>query len=303
MPSPHLDSKLRDLQLLLCADTYFSLFVTCISIVLCCHWFACVWGLQASFNRSGSWLGSSGYCVLLGGGVPPAGVTNPSPKLSSAEVAAFHAACPPEKTCYSEDCDAGKGLCRSVYSCEPSGSTYVYALYWSVMTISSVGYGDVSASAFNTVEQLICVFMMLCGGMLWSYLIGTFCGIAAVLTPGVKEFRDLMSALNCFMQVHNLPDMMRIKLREYIHESAHLMRAKRENEMLGYLSRQMHSEVSWFVNRVWLERVWYLRTSDLSSDASSMRSVLLDLSCRLKAVVFPPGELCPAGLMYIVARG
>jgi hypothetical protein len=41
------------------------------------------------------------------------------------------------------------------------------------MTITSVGYGDITATPFNTVEQYICSVLILFGGMLWGYLIGT----------------------------------------------------------------------------------------------------------------------------------
>ena len=32
---------------------------------------------------------------------------------------------------------------------------YIYSLYFSIMTITSVGYGDVSASTFNAFEQIM----------------------------------------------------------------------------------------------------------------------------------------------------
>jgi hypothetical protein len=298
--------------------TRLSLAVTCTLIVLCCHWFSCLWGLQASFNRRQSWLSATGYCTVAAEGA-----------LDTLEVEALLVGCTEGKQCHKSDCNPVDGggagaagntaagavgsdgtrsggiMCGAVLQCENAGMIYAYSLYWSVMTITSVGYGDVAASAFNAPEQIICTLMMLASGILWSHLIGTFCGLAASLAPGVKEFRELISGLNAFMVAHNLPPKMRFKLREYMHESAHLMRSRRETQVLGYLSRQMHAEVSWFVHRVWLERVWYLRTSksDLSSDADSMRNLLLDLSCCLRAAVFPPGEKCNAGLMYIISRG
>ena len=41
---------------------------------------------------------------------------------------------------------------------------YIYSLYFSIMTITSVGYGDVSATAFNVWEQIICCLIMLISG-------------------------------------------------------------------------------------------------------------------------------------------
>lgn len=69
--------------------------------------------------------------------------------------------------------------------------------------------------------------MMVVGGMLWGYLIGTFCSVAAQMTPHVREFREHLSALNSFMDTHSLPHLMRFKLREYMHQSIHLVLARR----------------------------------------------------------------------------
>ena len=45
---------------------YLELFsVTCL-IVGISHWWACVWGMQASFDPLNSWLGAKGYCVAWG---------------------------------------------------------------------------------------------------------------------------------------------------------------------------------------------------------------------------------------------
>jgi len=282
--------------------TYLSLVTTCVSILLTCHWFACIWGLQASFNRLGSWLGATYYCIPLnttssGRGTvkgteafPFAGTEIPLARFDE-----MMATCAPGKFCYA-DCTGN--LCRNACECEAPINIYVYALYWSVMTTTSVGYGDIAASPFNVSEQLVCTLMMLVGGMLWGHLIGTFCGIAAQLSPDLRIFRDHLSGLNAFMRNHSLPHAMRFKLREYMHQSVHLMHAKRDNDVLRYLSRQMQLEVAWFVHRVWLERVWYL-----DSEKPTSRVVLLDLAARLRAGVFPPGELCPPGQMYVVSRG
>ena len=64
------------------------------------------------------------------------------------------------------------------------------------MTITSVGYGDIVPDSMNWAEQLICSAIMLISGMLWGYLIGTFCGLAAALSPSVQAFRADLSSLN-----------------------------------------------------------------------------------------------------------
>merc|ERR1719217_757453 len=47
-----------------------------------------------------------------------------------------------------------------------SGDIYVASLYWSVMTITSIGYGDITPVRFE--EYLLCVIFMLCGAISWA---------------------------------------------------------------------------------------------------------------------------------------
>ena len=60
------------------------------------------------------------------------------------------------------------------------------------MTITSIGYGDVSAAPYNAAEQIVCTSLMLLSGILWGYVIGTFCGAIANLSPQTYEFRRNM---------------------------------------------------------------------------------------------------------------
>ena len=57
------------------------------------------------------------------------------------------------------------------------GECYVAAMYWSIMTITTIGYGDVPAQ--STPERaVVCVCMLLGAGM-FAYVVGSVCGIIA----------------------------------------------------------------------------------------------------------------------------
>jgi hypothetical protein len=74
---------------------------------------------------------------------------------------------------------------------------YVAALYFSLMTITSIGYGAMLPE--NTFERLVCTLMMLFSSMLWCYVIGTASGIAATLDPDGLRFHENLDHLNLFM--------------------------------------------------------------------------------------------------------
>ena len=265
---------------------YLSIFSTTVSMLITSHWFACIWGAQATFDPINSWLRATEYCVPWPNETAYLELT-----FEAGEVLMAAGGCPADRVCA---VGSGGGM-----ACMPPAQMYSYSIYWSVATISSVGYGDITATPFNMPEQILATtMMMLVGGMIWSQLIGTFCGVAASLSPGVQEFRGTLSQLNAFMASMELPDLMRYKLREYMYEAVHLTHAERNNALLSRLSRKMQYEVSWHINSPWLSRVWYLVDSD-----GSKGEVLIELASKLKARVYPPGEPCAPGSMYIVSRG
>jgi len=257
---------------------YLSLLSTTVVMFAVCHWFACLWGLQASFYRMSSWMGAKDYCVEWG---------------DANETIAMSLECPAGKECDLGRCEAG--VCEGGMACEGIWLMYSYSLYWSVMTVTSVGYGDVAATAFNPVEQLLCSVLMLLGGFVWSAVVATFCGLTTNMGPSTQAFRATLSQLNEFMSEYDMPALTRFRLREYIHESQHLRNGIAQAKLQSMLSPAMRGEVAWHMHCVWLERIWYFKGVEME--------LLIALAPRMKPAVFPPNELCPTGAMYIVHRG
>lgn len=261
---------------------YMSVVNISFSILIACHWIACFWGLQASFHPLSSWYYSKEYCIEWGNETQ---AVSEAMKLEG---------CPAGRP----NCDIGfcdGETCSDGYACVPSWNMYCYSLYFALMTITSVGYGDIVPDKYNAVEQLICSFIMLVSGMMWGYLIGTFCGLAASLSPSVQAFREDLSALNSMMTIYALPNELRYRLREYIHETQHLRNTVARNALLNKLSPAMQGEVQLLVNQKWISRIWFLASAEVE--------LLIELSFSLSALVFPPREFCPSGFMYIVQRG
>ena len=59
------------------------------------------------------------------------------------------------------------------WTCLPSGRMYAAAIYWSVMSITSIGYGDIAATPRNHYEMYWASFLMLLCGVCWSQVLAT----------------------------------------------------------------------------------------------------------------------------------
>jgi len=261
--------------------SYMTLMSISTVIFLTCHWIACIWGLQAMFNPLNSWTTQKAYCKPWG-----------DPDQAVAELMLTNGSCSDGWFCEVGDCDGG--VCVDGYTCASALDLYVFSLYFSVMTITSVGYGDVTATPFNVTEQIVTVVIMLATGMLWGYLIGIFCTMAAP-APTVQAFRDDLSALNSFMVQYGLDSQTRFRLREYMHETIHLKNQEAHKGLIQKLSPAMQGEVSLLINQRTIGRVWYLQKAEVE--------VLIHLAAKLKPMVFAPLELCPSGFLYVLQKG
>ena len=198
----------------------------------------------------GTWTGQKGYCVPHGPADGP---------------------CPEGNTCDLEE----------EWSCVSAADQYLYSLYWAIATVTSIGYGDVVATPLKFVEQLICVCMMLSGSLLFAYLVGSFCGLAANLSPDVVSFRQDLTELNRFLAQNSIPNQLRYRLREYMHQTVTLRRAHTSNRLLNELAPKLRNEVALTINRKWLQKI------DLLAEGCE-EAIVLELAFSLHLQVFPP---------------
>lgn len=232
-----------------------SLFKCIFGMLLLSHWFACVWGMQATFSADplNTWLGSAGdYCI--------------------------------------EDRNATSGL-----ACKGPFHLYIPALYWAVMTLTSIGYGDIAATPGNTMEQLAATLIMVAGSMGWGLVLGIIVSNLSNLDPEGDAFTNTMSELNRMMVREGLPDALRIRLRTYFHQTQHIRATAKRTELLKLMSPTLRSVVAWEVNKEWLSHVWFLADAPLA--------LMVQLSMKLYPSVLAPAEIAPVGPLYIVNRG
>jgi hypothetical protein len=251
--------------------TVLSLLQNTLSTFIVAHWMACVWSLQARLvdDPMTSWLGAKQLCVPISLPHPPppgAGPGGGTPVTAEANV-----------------------VCQSI------GMIYSNAFYWAVMTITSIGYGDIAASSQNTLELWVASALMLVSGMLWAQTVGAFCGIITTLQPDVAAFRTTMDKLNRYMAAEGFPDEMRLKLREYFHHQKIVRSAEAQRELLVKMSPGLQGEVAWQVHSKWLGSVKLLK--------HTQRQFLVELAVNLQAMVFAPGDLAPNGFLYVVYDG
>uniref|UniRef100_A0A162A192 Potassium channel n=1 Tax=Daucus carota subsp. sativus TaxID=79200 RepID=A0A162A192_DAUCS len=158
---------------------------------------------------------------------------------------------------------------------------YVTSIYWSITTLTTVGYGDLHAQ--NTGEMIYDIFYMLFNLGLTAYLIGNMTNLVVHGTSKTRQFRDTIQAASSFAHRNRLP----VRLQDQM--LAHLCLKFRtdseglqQQETLDTLPKAIRSSISHFLFYTLVDKVYLFR--GVSND------LLFQLVSEMKAEYFPPKE-------------
>ncbi|RHZ24734.1 hypothetical protein DYB37_000022 [Aphanomyces astaci] len=179
---------------------------------------------------------------------------------------------------------------------------YVVSLYWSVMTIGTVGYGDVQPK--TDFERCICIGCMLCGGGTYAYIIGAVCGLVASMDEAETEFNQQMDHLNVYMNKEKVPRDMKVKLREYFLHSRDLLQHKYFSHVIATLSPGLRGLISVYTNGEWANNIYFFNGGPYDEHVRFVTAI----TQQLKAELYPPNENIvdlgdPTDKMYIISKG
>ncbi|KAK7352736.1 hypothetical protein VNO80_18164 [Phaseolus coccineus] len=164
---------------------------------------------------------------------------------------------------------------KSIYS------RYVTSIYWSIVTLTTVGYGDLHP--VNTKEMVFDIFYMMFNLGLTAYLIGNMTNLIVQGTSRTRTYRDNLQAATDFAHRNQLP----IRLQEQM--LAHLFMKYRtdleglqQQEIIDSLPKAIRSSISDYLFTSLLEKVYLFH--GVSSD------LLFQLVSEMRVEYFPPKE-------------
>ena len=132
----------------------------------------------------------------------------------------------------------GGWVCREGMMDSGEGLNYVASLYWAFSTLTTVGYGDISARTSS--EQAFSMIMMLMGVSWYAYVVGSMSTIMSSFDRQNKQVREKMLAVNTFIMDAKLEPELAIQVRSYFEYSL----SKRNNGLSTYDADEILSELS-----------------------------------------------------------
>ncbi|XP_072993104.1 potassium channel AKT1-like [Typha latifolia] len=158
---------------------------------------------------------------------------------------------------------------------------YVTSMYWSITTLTTVGYGDLHPE--NTREMIFDIFYMLFNLGLTAYLIGNMTHLVVHGTSRTRKYRDTIQAATGFAQRNQLP----VQLQEQMISHLSLKfrtdsEGLQQQETLDALPKAIRSSISHFLFYNLVQRVYLFQ--GISDD------LLFQLVSEMRAEYFPPRE-------------
>ncbi|KAI0529361.1 hypothetical protein KFK09_001909 [Dendrobium nobile] len=156
---------------------------------------------------------------------------------------------------------------------------YISALYWSITTMTTVGYGDLHA--VNITEMIFNIFYMLFNLGLTAYLIGNMTNLVVEGTRRTMEFRNNIQAASNFVCRNHLPPRLKQQILAYM-----CLRFKAESLNQQHLLDQLPNSIRKNI----CEQLFLPTVKDVYLFKGITREMLLLLVTQMKAEYIPPKE-------------
>mmetsp|Transcript_46735 Transcript_46735/g.89250 ORF Transcript_46735/g.89250 Transcript_46735/m.89250 type:complete len:630 (+) Transcript_46735:135-2024(+) len=158
---------------------------------------------------------------------------------------------------------------------------YVASLYWSTMTVTTIGYGDVVPSTL--IEKWFVVVVMLIGGVIFGYIIGAVSNVVQQTSAKENEHQMAMNDLKLFLVDLKLPGSLQKEIKLFFERLHNSIDVDTYHYYTDLLSPALKAKLLLYMNKSWIMRVPHFK--DVSQD------FIVQVAEILTRHLFPPKEV------------
>lgn len=179
-------------------------------------------------------------------------------------------------------------------NCYYPSEIYFASIYWSVMTLTSIGYGDIVP--VNRAEHIFVIFCMVMGGVCWAYILGSICASASNLNPAKAEFQRTMDDLNRFMARRGIDFDMQERFRAYFINARSAVHESKAQHLMERMSPALAAECVAASHPHLRHKVFFLKNCS--------RSFMVSVVAKFRTETFGPSEsTMRTQTMMVLQRG
>ncbi|XP_067432475.1 potassium voltage-gated channel subfamily H member 4 isoform X2 [Thunnus thynnus] len=164
-------------------------------------------------------------------------------------------------------------------------SSYIAALYFTLSSLTSVGFGNVCANTDS--EKIFSICTMLVGALMHALVFGNVTAIIQRMYSRRSLYHTRMKDLKDFICVHRLPQQLKQRMLEYFQTTWSVNNGIDANELLHDFPDELRADIAMHLNKDILQ---------LPVFKGASRGCLRSLSLHIKTSFCVPGE-------YLIRQG
>lgn len=157
---------------------------------------------------------------------------------------------------------------------------YVKSLYWTVTTITTVGYGDITPN--STWQTLYALLVEIIGVGAYGYLIGKLATHLNKRDPAKNKYLTNLENLSTLVKLRKVPKNLQKRLHEYYAYSFRQKHGFDESRFLEGLPESLNMELSIALKKDAIEKIPLFENQD--------ENFLEEVALHLKPTISTPGD-------------
>jgi voltage-gated potassium channel len=130
---------------------------------------------------------------------------------------------------------------------------YVRSLYWTITTMTTVGYGDISPG--RTAEYLLASIIMLMGASVYAFIIGGIASLLGSLQAAKNSHREHMESVEQYLRARRIPAHLGTRVHDYYEYLWSRQKGLNEQAMLHDLPDSLRLDIMLHLARDVLQQV------------------------------------------------
>ncbi len=159
-------------------------------------------------------------------------------------------------------------------------AAYINALYWTITTLTTIGYGDITPQTL--VQKLFTMCVMVIGVGTYGYVIGNFTSLLNNLDYAKMHFLEKMEKVNTFLNYKKIPKDLQENIYSYYKFLWDNRRWFDENSIMNDLPYSLRMQIALYLNKSIIEKI------QIFKEASE--EIISEIALQLKPEIFTPGN-------------